>query len=242
MKILSLNINNFGGFKCKEKYKKDNKYNEWCTHDKTSEATEIFAYIQQEKPVIAILHEFEMNAKTAKEFIQSMNLIGYEIVPTEKHIYKDPSVTIMFVRKELLYSKLDNPHKEKSLRANAIKTGDFIVYGIHIPTVYDSDFWEEIIGFYKKHEAEKLVIIGDYNVYDIGTDQKKKFLELLSLNAKDAWLEKGYSNSIKTHIKGRRLDYAIMTPSLFECLIDIRIDPFLMNNENTDHAALIIEI
>ncbi len=67
-------------------------------------------------------------------------------------------------------------------------------------------------------------------------------MKLLSLSAKDAWLAKGYSNATKTHIKGRRLDYAIMTPSLFECLIDIRIDPLLLNSENTDHAALIIEI
>lgn len=242
MKILSLNINNFGGFECKEEYKNNNKYEEWSKLDKTNEATEIFAYIQIEKPVIAVLHEFELNTKFAKAFIQSMNLIGYEIVPIEKHNYKKPSITIMFVRKELLYSKLDNPHKEKSLRASVIKTGDFIVYGIHISPVCDSDFWEEIIDFYKKHKVEKLVIIGDYNVYDIGTDQKRKFLELLSLNAKDAWLEKGYSNSTMTHIKGRRLDYAIMTPSLFECLIDIRIDPLLLNNKSTDHAALIIEI
>lgn len=242
MKILSLNINNFGGFECKEKYKKNNKYEEWSKLDKTNEATEIFAYIQLEKPVIAVLHEFEQNTKIAKEFIQSMNLIGYEIVPIEKHSYKNPSITIMFVRNDLLYSKIDNPHKDKSLRASVIKTGDFIVYGIHIPPVYDSGFWKEIIDFYKKNNAKKLVIIGDYNVYDVGTDQKRNFLELLSLNAKDAWLEKSYSNSTKTHIKGRRLDYAIMTPSLFECLIDIRIDPLLLNNKNTDHAALIIEI
>lgn len=242
MKILSLNINNFGGFKCKEKYKKDNKYNEWHALDKTKEATEIFAYVQREKPVITILHEFEINSQIAKEFIQSMSFIGYEIIPTEKHNYKDPSITVMFASKELLYSKLDNPHKDKSLRANAIKTGDFIIYGIHIPPVYDNDFWEEIISFYKEHKEDKLVIIGDYNVYDIGTDQKRKFLELLSLNAKDAWLEKGYSNATKTHVKGRRLDYAVMTPSLFECLIDIRIDHLLLNSENTDHAALIIEI
>jgi endonuclease/exonuclease/phosphatase family metal-dependent hydrolase len=103
-------------------------------------------------------------------------------------------------------------------------------------------FWDEIIDFYKKHQEQKLVIIGDFNVYDLGTEQKKKYLQLLALNAKYAWLEKGYRNSTKTHIKGRRLDYAIMTPTLYECLNSIRIDPVLIENDITDHAALIIEI
>lgn len=245
MKILSLNINNFGGLECKEQYKEKNKLKEWTSLDKTSESTEIFAYIQQEKPVIAILHEFELNTNIANKFIECMELIGYGIIPYEETKLKNPSITLMFVRKELLYKKLDNPHNfksEKSLRASVIKAADCIIYGVHIPPTYDSDFWEELIDFYKKHQGQKLVIIGDYNVYDLGTEQKREYLKLLVLNAKDAWMEKGYSNSIKTHIKGRRLDYAIMSPSLYECLNNIRIDSYLMNNDKTDHAALIIEI
>ncbi|MBU3200299.1 hypothetical protein LL037_18640 [Clostridium estertheticum] len=245
MKILSLNINNFGGLECKEQYKKENKLREWTLLDKTSVSTEIFAYIQQEKPVVTILHEFELNTNTGNEFIKFMELIGYEIIPYEETTLKNPSITIMFVRKELLYNKLDNPHNfksGKSLRASVIKVADCIIYGVHIPPTYDSNFWGELIDFYKKHQGQKLVIVGGYNVYDLGTEQKREYLKLLELNAKDAWLEKGYSNSTKTHIKGRRLDYTIMSPSLYECLNNIRIDSYLMNNGKTDHAALIIEI
>ena len=245
MKILSLNINNFGGLKCKEQYKKEYKLDEWTAIDKISESTEIFAYIQQEKPVIAILHEFELNTNIANQFIEYMDRIGYEIIPYEETKLKNPSITIMFVSKELLYEKIDNPHNLKSnktLRASVIKAEDCIIYGVHIPPTYDSDFWVELICFYNRHKEKKIVVIGDYNAYDLGTEQKKKYLELLALNAKDAWLEKGYSNSTKTYIKGRRLDYAIMSPSLYECLNNIRIDPYLMTNDKTDHAALIIEI
>lgn len=242
MKILSLNINNFGGFKCKEQYKKENKYREWYLLDKTSASTEILAYIQQKKPVVAILHEFELNANIAQQFIKHMDFIGYKTIPHENHELKDPSITIMFVRKELLYNKLANPHSEKSLRASVIKTADCIIYGVHIPPKYDDVFWKELIDFYKDNQGQKLVIIGDYNVYDMGTEHKNRYFQLLALNAKDAWLEKGYSNSTKTHIKGRRLDYAIMSPSMYECLNSIIIDPYLINNDRTDHAALIIEI
>ncbi|MGI5851831.1 MAG: hypothetical protein ACOX77_06960 [Caldicoprobacterales bacterium] len=245
MKILSLNINNFGGHKNKEKYKKENRLREWRLLDKTMEASEIFAYIQQEKPIVAILHEFELNTKTGNDFIEFMKLIGYEIVPHEETGLKNPSITIIFVKKELLYEKLDNPHKyktEKTLRAGVIKVADFIIYGFHVPTIYDTNFWNEVIDFYKEHQTEKLAIIGDFNTYVIGTDRKKDFLKLLELNAKDAWLEKGYPNSTRTYIKGSRLDYAILSPTLYECLNNIRIDPYLMDNGITDHAALIIDV
>ena len=244
MKILSLNINDFGGLKCLEDYKKRNRWGEWEKLDKTSEATEILAYIQKEKPVIAVLHEFELNTEISNAFTNCMNEIDYEIVnygPTE---LKQPSMTIMFVMKDLLYNKLDNPHNfitKKTLRANVIKVADCIIYGVHVPPTYDSDFWDELIKFYDEHKDRKIVIIGDFNVYDEGTEQKKNYLQLLQANAKDAWLEKGYSDATKTHNKGRRLDYAIMSPLLYESLSTIRIDPFLMNNEKTDHAALIIE-
>jgi hypothetical protein len=244
MKILSLNINNFGGLNIKEKYK-NKKNSEWKALDKTKEATEILAYIQLENPVIVILHEFELNTEITESFISSMNEIEYDMVPYESNGFKNPSITIMFIKKELLYTRLVNPHNSKSkknLRASVIKTADCIIYGIHIPPTYNNDFWDEVIDFYKKHQGLKLVIIGDFNVYDLGTEQKKKYLQLLALNAKDSWVEKDNRNSTKTHIKGRRLDYAIMSPTLFECLNSIRIDPFLMNNNCTDHAALIIEI
>lgn len=245
MKILSLNVNNFGGHKTKKSFTDNNKWKEWRFLDKTVEATEIFAYIQQESPVVTILHEFELKTKTSSDFIESMKYIGYEVVQYENTNLKDPSMTIMFVKKELIYKKITNPHKcltGKTLRASVIKVADFIIYGVHIPSRYDGGFWQELIGFYKEYRRQKLVIIGDLNVYDIGTDHKKEYLKLLELDAKDAWLEKGFKNSTETHVKGRRLDYAIMSPSLYECLNDIRIDSYLMDNSKTDHAALIINI
>lgn len=245
IKILSLNVNNFAGLNTKESYKNRNKYSEWKALERTSKATEIFAYIQQKNAVIVILHEFELYTEVTDSFTSSMEEIGYDIVPYEAHNYKNPSITIMFKKKELLYKKLENPHNlksKKNLRASVIKTADCIIYGVHVPQKYDSDFWVEIIDFYKKHKKQKLVIIGDLNVYDLGTEQKKKYLKLLALNAKDAWLEKGYNNLTSTHIKGKRLDYALVTPELYESLISIRIDSFLMNNNSTDHASLILEI
>lgn len=245
MKILSLNINNFGGLECKKQYMEQNKLKEWNLINKTNTSTEIFTYIQQEKPDIAIFHEFELNTNISNQFIEYMELIGYCIVPYEKTTLKNPSITLMFAKKELFYKKLDNPHNfksKKSLRASVIKAEDCIIYGVHIPPKYDSDFWEELIDFYKKYKGEKLVIIGDFNVYDLGTEQKRKYLKLLELNAKDAWIEKGYPNSTKTHNKGRRLDYAIMTPLLYECIDNIRINSYLMDNDKTDHSALIIDI
>lgn len=242
MKIMSLNVNNFAGVKCKEEYKEKNMLAEWKKLDKTQQATSILAYIQKVKPVITILHEFELNTEIANKFIDSMNLLGYVIVPYENFNYINPSITIVFTKKELLYERLVNPHKEKSLRATVLKTADCIVYGVHIPQKYDEVFWEELIDYYKQHKEQKIVIIGDYNVFDFGTKQKEKYLQLVALNAVDVWLESGHPNETKTHIKGKRLDYAFMSPVLFKCFYNMSIDTYLMENGKTDHAALIIEI
>ncbi|WAA08958.1 hypothetical protein [Fervidibacillus albus] len=245
MRILSLNINNFGGLKNKEQYKRTGQLQKWNNLNKTNVATAIFTYIQQEIPDIVILHEFEMNTGLSNQFIKSLNDIGYGIIPYDENKFKNPSITIMFVRKEWLYEKLDNPHKSKTgkiLRASVIKVADCIIYGVHVPLKNGMVFWDELIDFYKIHREEKIVIIGDLNVYDLGTKQKQKYLELLKSNAIDAWREKGNPNSTKTHIAGRRLDYAIMSPTLYKYLNSIRIDPYLMNYGKTDHAALIIEI
>lgn len=241
MKVLSLNVNNFGGLKCK----KDCTSRQWKELDetKTFVATEIFTYIQTEKPIIAVLHEFELNTDIADVFIKCMKKIDYNIVPYEETTLKNPSMTIMFVREELLYEKLNNPHKfktNKTLRASVIKTADCIIYGVHIPTG-DCVFWEELRDFYLKNKDKKLVVIGDLNVYNISAKYKEEYLKLLDMNAKDVWLERGYSNATKTYKKGGRLDYAIMSPKLYECLNSIRIDPYLMDNNQTDHASIIID-
>lgn len=80
------------------------------------------------------------------------------------------------------------------------------------------------------------------NVYDLGTKQKEKFLELLKCGAVDAWVEKGNSMHRPTANTEKRIDYAIMSPLFYEELGNITIDDVLRNKAITDHSAISINI
>lgn len=225
MKILSLNVNDFGGTECLKEYTSKNRWGAWRALDKTPAASAILAYLRAESPEVAVLQEFELNTDTANDFIERMAQMGYSLVPYIPNKYKYPSVTLLFSK--LPYEKLQNPH-QKGLRAGVIRFADCIVYGVHVP-MGDLAFWDELITFYQKHRDDKLLIIGDFNVYSAGTVSKEKYLKLLNLGAKDAWTEKGCPHETPTFKKGTRIDYAILSPSYYECLKGIQIDPALMD-------------
>lgn len=244
MKILSINVNDFGGFLSRKEYIENNRWTDWTAIDKTHSALEILSIIQREVPTICSLMEFELNGNQSNEFIKSMNILGYELIPIEPHSYKSPSITVCFAKKDLLYMKLPNPHYQKTnkvLRANVVKIADYIIYFVHASSKYDKDFWNEIATFYNDNKDKKVLIIGDLNLYKLGTPQKEEYLKLISNGIKDIWLELGNPNTTSTYIKGARLDYALASPMMFSNIINMRIDSSLMNSKVTDHSALIIE-
>lgn len=239
MKIMSLNVNDLGGLYHLEDFKKHERgYDEWDAIDKSKNMEKILAYIQQEAPDIVVLQEFELGTKYENIFLDKMQSIGFECVPMQKGTLRRPSVTIVFVKSDLPYESLKNPHK-RNLRANVIKLKEVIIYGVHIP--YNLDFWDELIAFYRQNKKEKLLIIGDLNVYESGTDRYKKLLELKEDGAVDAWVEMGYPPESPTY-RNSRIDYAIISPLLRDDLADVTIDPRLQYKGITDHAALIVEM
>ncbi|WP_419893146.1 hypothetical protein [Oceanobacillus kimchii] len=130
----------------------------------------------------------------------------------------------------------------KEWRNVEVKVGDRTIIGVHVPKG-DKKYWDSLIELYNnQNEEDQLLIIGDMNVYDKGTTQMEKFIELLSLGAIDAWLEKGNPNDRPTANTKRRIDYAIMSPSLYSKLIDIDIDDTLRNEYVTDHSAIMVEV
>lgn len=249
MRILSLNVNDFGGLttlqELKYNYGIHEAYLIWKEIDKTNVSNVIFKYIKDINPDIAILQEFELYAKESKDFISNMDILGFSVVPYGRISLKNPSITIMFIKKDLEYICLPNPHRiktQKTLRANIIKCKGCIIYGTHVP--YDLDYWDELItnyNQYRRNPDEKIVIIGDLNTYKDGTPYKKKFDQLVhGDNALDAWIERGNPNDTVTYGMSR-IDYALMSPAIYRLLRNLQIDPSLMQKGITDHAAQIID-
>ncbi|MEK5391849.1 hypothetical protein NSQ59_15955 [Margalitia sp. FSL K6-0131] len=258
MKILSLNINNFGGLTPKplpNDYKNsfekvdwkawNNAVNKWRNEiDSDKNISKLMDYVKNNNIDIIVFHEFDINSVAGENFTKELKKLSYKIVYPNTYCEDDfkkgnKSITVMFIRVD--YEILPYNFSEK-MRNVEVKVGDRIFIGVHIP-LGDKNFWDSMIERYKsKKEEDKLLIIGDMNVYDLGTTQKEKFIKLLSHGAVDAWGEKNNSMDRPTANTGRRIDYAIMTPSLYCELIDIVIDDTIRNNCVTDHSAIMVEV
>lgn len=245
LKILSLNINNFSGVNCKKdkKYKSVSAWRESNKENFKRNSDKILEYIQKDEisPDIVVFHEVELDTPTYSVFKEKFKEMNYTFVsyPTPK--FKNSSITMMFVKNYIKYYSVSNPH-DRNLRASIIKVNDCIIYGVHCPGSFDEDFWEQLIGFYKGKKEEKILIIGDLNIFDSGTEQKKKFCKLLNEGAKDVWIEKGYPHEKSTFNSGKRIDYAIVSPLLLDKLSSIKIDDRLRSIDVTDHSAIIVEV
>lgn len=251
MKVLNININDFGGSEkqlmaCKKINYKGTEVIDWKTWaeiDKTSQVDRFCSYIDEELPDIVVLQEFELNNSIESyNFIDWMKEKGYKFI-YEAYKYK-LSMTVMFVLKKesFSYEFIKSPH-DRSARSCAIKTGSYIIYGTHVPPEYDENYWTELISFYNKFKKEKLILIGDFNVYVEDTKSKAKYNELINNGAIDVWLKQGNPNSTPTEKKyGGRLDYAFTSPEAYKNILSMVIDPKTMYENISDHAALILEI
>lgn len=255
MKIISLNVNNFGGFISKPLIK-DYSYNgkpSWVDWNNA-----VIAWrkkIQWENNVVAIvnrvrnfdiivLQEVDTNSEAFKKLIKQLN--EYSIVYPNKTSENDfckgfKSITVMFIKKCLNYAVADDNFSTKEMKNVEITIENKNIIGLHI-SMGDTDYWDSLINHYKELKDRKVLIIGDMNVYDWGTEQKEKFLELLRCGAVDAWVEKGNSIHRPTANTGKRIDYAIMSLLFYEELDNITIDDVFRNKAITDHSAISISI
>lgn len=249
MKILSVNINDFGGLENHlMEYKRTNYYGKeviywekWSMIDKSRQEEKFCLYIDEKTPDIIILQEFQPNnSKESYDFINWMNGKGYKLIGEVPDF--NISMTVIFISEEISYESIQSPHK-RSARSSSIKIGKYIIYGTHVPVEYDKNYWEKLILFYNNWKEEKIILIGDFNTYAEGTDSKKKFNELINRGAVDVWLEKGNPNTTPTEKKyGGRLDYVIVSPEMYKCVCMMNIDSKTMDENMSDHASLILEI
>lgn len=237
MKIMNLNINDFGGIaNHREEYKKrfNDKYlEEWDKLDKSHNVDGIFQYIEDltSKPDIIVLQEFDINSKEAKYFKGKMEGLGY-ILASEKPSRR-PSMTVFFIAKGIAYEHIKHIH-ERNLRAYAVKLcNDLVVYGTHVPPKYDEVFWNELDCFvkkYTKYTNHKLVLIGDFNTINVCNKSRLEAL-LNKTGLIDVWLKKGNNNPIS--VPG---DYAFVSETIKTADVEIEISPI----EFSDHHPVIM--
>ncbi len=185
LKILSLNVNNFGG--SDQKFNLQSilyNYNEmgykiWNEHISKNPQfrNDILKYITESNdfPDIIILQEFRAKSGDGLLFIDKMDTLGYKLIRECNNIMIDPSMTIIFVKKTLDAIHIKSIHDKSSyMRACTIKVDGMYIYGTHAPIRHKDKnnkeikkvYWNEIKNFVVNTQNEKLLLIGDFNIID----------------------------------------------------------------------------
>ncbi len=257
MKILSLNVNNFAGPSSKplpENYKINDKVNwdlwnkavdKWRKENSTSILKNVIDIVDMSKDFdIIFLHEVDTNCESWNNLLRLMSEQYFLKPPNGFDLSKyskgkcRKSISCMFIKKEIKYEYKDDNFLdlEKNIE---IKIGDIHIIGLHMK--YEINYWEQFIQKYESLKGEKLLIIGDLNVYDTDTKIRTKFDELLKKGAKDIWIKQGESNDTPTCNTKRRIDYALSTPKLYdEKTPHELILNYIRHNNISDHAGIAI--
>ena len=233
MKILDLNVNDFGGKKYHlEEYKKYG-LRQWDAIDKTDVIDGILSLIDGFNPDIVIFQEYDINSSDAKLFEKDMLKRGY-LLKSEKVRYVRPSMTVFFIKTSIEALYVPTGH-ELNGRAYAVKIGDVTVYGTHVPPKGKNriiQFWKEMIDFADSIASGKIIFIGDFNTINVyNMMELESFLH--KTNAIDAWKAKGNTEQIS--IMG---DYVICSP-------DINLETAKISSCDTafsDHPVIYLSI
>lgn len=246
MKIMSLNI-------CRFKNDMENRRDRTICDEKIENVRKYILEFLKDEPNLVVLQEVpfycgEVLEETYSAWISSFEENGFKVfVPTQYSESKNPISCTIAISKESGgweyndYTIKLNTAKDYGNKFIEIKNNNLSVLGVHMP--YDNYAWDMVIDYFSAFETtrDNIIIIGDMNVYDIGTSCKRKFYELLSKGVVDAWVEKANSNYRSTCNSGKRIDYALMSEYLYYKLVDMKIDDTLRNHKIIDHSAIIVE-
>ena len=252
MEVLYLNVNGFAGTK--------NKRTKGDTNNIEIAKKILYEIFNKSDPEIIFLSEFNVHEDAGKYVIEYLEETKeYKRVYPDKCNSKDIkkghiSIVMAFAKKKGIESE-KSPRKALTLKWNEIVYKGYRFVGVHIPSQDERakaavNFWDAVHEHYKSHENEKVIYIGDMNVYDEGTDTIKRFYDLIKAGAKDAWCEKHPNKSIEesyTHITRekkvkKRLDYAIMSEPAHNNLNDIKNIQEFVEEKLSDHSAILINL
>lgn len=257
MKILSVNVNNFGGVSAKPllsgyklsdgkpDFKKWNsEVDKWRNDNKIYIAENVVAIVSLALDFdVVFLHEVDTNCMSWNLLLGLMSA-EFELRPANGvnlTLYKTgrKSISCVFVKKNIIFEYgSNNILGEGNQRNVEIKIGDTHIIGLHMS--YDINDWDKIIKRFEGLKDKRVIIIGDLNVFDYGTERREKFDSLLRAGAIDIWLKQGECNDAPTANTNKRIDYALATKEVFDKgVVEIMLN-YIRKERITDHAAIAI--
>ena len=258
MKIISLNVNNFGGKSPKPLLREfllpsgeydfqtwNREVDKW--RDSHQGAIErnvraIAAYLSAYD--VVFLHEVDTNCESWRLLLKTTEeSFTLELANgmRESDVRRGrKSISCVLIKKGLDYEMpLDNPWD--SQRHIILGVGGVRLIGAHMS--YSLLDWEILIDQFKeeKKKADDVLIIGDLNVYARDSDRRKKFDALQKAGAVDLWLRQGEPDDTPTADTNCRIDYALASESLAE-RTRMEILHGVREEGCTDHSAAAVTI
>lgn len=290
MKIVSLNINSFGGDgkpffeKLKELAREEygGKKTKLCCDDALSRwdleincssiCESILELVNKMDADIILFQEYYINSYVAEKFEEEMGCKdkdGKYVLKCNHITNKRPLYTVAFCRNNNTYEEV-KPQFDFEGRVFVFKYKDFYIIDAHMPLNPKDDerysendkkraeevekLWEKIRECLKDKKDERVIFIGDLNVYQRGTHQYESFVPLFKsdVDMRDLWLEQdGKDNAITYKNKEEtktRLDYALVTPGVLEgykytmSMIPESDEEFEKDWHISDHRMLVVDI
>jgi len=267
LKILSLNLNNFGGLDIEQQ-----TFN-WNSEEKILErlkrAIDIWSYIIESNAHIVVLQEFDNGDVVGNKFSKMLRISGFILIGE-----KITGSIVKIAIRENIYKRYYFNHKNKELKAYAKWTeievelkneNNLKIIGIHVPladTEKRKQFKKELKKL--KDTSNNTIVIGDFNAAtnkdrailknenDKTILENKKLLDLMSDYFIDVWRHKNpnakeYTWYFRNEKNGRRLDYAFVSRDLtnkYSCDVNYDHDVNLIINDKgiTDHSAIILNL
>lgn len=252
MRILSINMNDFGG--TNNHLLEHKTYNAWTDRecidwkywssiDKRNVFELFLNYLSEIEPNILIINEMIVSSLEEIDFISKIRERGYlyfdECIPKGGKY----SFTMMFY-KNIECTLLESPNKGyKENRTIQYSCEGIRIIGTHFPPESNTTFLKAIDNFCTANINEKVIIMGDLNANDPTRGNKQMVEKMIAYGYRDVWIQRGNPSNTPTEIKyGGRLDYVISSNSIYDEITNIKIDPKTMESGMTDHAALIIDL
>ena len=258
MKIISLNVNNFGGKSPKPLLGKfrlpggEYDFQSWnaevdkwrISHQDAIKRNvrAIAAYLSAYD--VVFLHEVDTNCDSWRLLLdttkESFALKLANGIPESDVRRGRKSISCVLIKKGLKYKMpLDNPWD--SQRHIILDVCGVRLIGAHMS--YSLLDWDILIGQFEieKKKADDVLIIGDLNVYARDNVRREKFDALQKAGAVDLWLRQGEPDDTPTADTNCRIDYALASESLAE-RTRMEILHGVREEGCTDHSAVAVTI
>ena len=252
MRILSLNVNDFGGTDQKPRYDSCRKNPDLLSIFRSAEqririARDIATRILEYRPSLILLQEFDLHSPAGQYILTAFINSSYSpVYPNAEtaDTFGNASITLMFVKNPEKYKALPSPEGSKAWRWCQLHLSGWNIIGLHLS--YDLPFWDALIREYQNSTMENQILIGDFNAADhpnsyAGTLSKVKFDKLLDSPALDVWTERSFPRDTPTFAGGTRIDHVVVSPNAYGRIKNILLDSTFLQRQLTDHAAFIVD-